>query len=426
MKLSQYYIDIEIDETKKMLYSTFSRKYYVYKKQEQSKVLNFLAHINKGKYTEAEIALFEELLNKKIILRDEIDELKQLEVLENATRYQEKTYKMMIYATNACNFRCSYCEQNHVSKPLSEDVKERILKLVKIQAKKNRVIQIDWFGGEPLLEYESVCSVLERAKKICEKNKCELVSTLTTNGYLLDESKIKKLYDLSVRSMQITLDGSKKTHNERRILADGSATFDIIFKNMIEAVKLGVFITLRINIDAKNADDISEVIDEIPMEFRSRIAVDICNIFQNSKRISTYALMKQIIDKGYVYSQRWNKFASCHACLLNGVVIDTDGSILLCSNTDKREKRMGYLNSEGCCCIERQADLYNLQTVTARENPECRNCIELPYCIASCKYARLKDNTKCLGKRGNGLTIKEKALLDFYYDQQKERREKDG
>lgn len=178
------------------------------------------------------------------------------------------------------------------------------------------------------------------------------------------------------------------------------------------------------NVDEENVGDISEIIDEIPEEYRSRIGIAICNIFQNEKRISTFDLYKQALKKGYVYSQRWNQYVSCHACLSNATVIDTDGSILLCSNTSPEEKRMGYLRENGQPCTERVSEFYNLRTITARDNPECKECIELPFCIAGCKYARLKDNTKCLGKNGSGLSLRERALLDYYSDLQKEMRRK--
>lgn len=124
-------------------------------------------------------------------------------------------------------------------------------------------------------------------------------------------------------------------------MKNGQGTFAVVLKNIIEVVKEGIVVTLRINIDEENANKTSD------------------------------------------------------------------------------EKRMGFIGKNGTVCVERSADLYKLQTVTARDNPECRQCIELPYCIASCKYERAKNNTKCLGKSGDGLSLREKALLDYYSDLRK-------
>lgn len=219
--------------------------------------------------------------------------------------------------------------------------------------------------------------------------------------------------------MQITVDGNREKHNRQRVLVNGEGTFDKIINNIIEVVRAGIAVTLRINVNKENINKISETLDAIPQELRADIAISICNVFQNEKILSTFSLLKEAIEKGYFYTGRKNKYTCCHACFKNAAVIGTDGSVLLCSNTDEEEKRMGYLGKKGNVCIERTADFYKLRTITARDNPECRNCIELPYCIASCKYARLRDNTKCMGRGGDGMTIEERALLDYYYDIQK-------
>ena len=143
------------------------------------------------------------------------------------------------------------------------------------------------------------------------------------------------------------------------------------------------------------------------------------NIFQNTEKISTFNLYKQAIEKGYLYINRWNMYAPCHACQKNAIVIDTDGSILLCAGTDEDEKRVGYIGAKGNVCLEREATLFDLHSTTARNNPDCRDCIELPFCIGSCRYARMKENTKCQGKSNDGLSLHERALLDYYSDIQK-------
>lgn len=416
MKISRYVTEIKINDFKKMLYNTLSRQYYVYGVEDSGRVSNFLLNLNKGVYTEEEIELFRVLLNKKIIIQDAIDELNELEYLENSARYQENVYKIMVYATNACNFRCAYCTQSHVAKRLKEDVENSIIRLVEKQARRCKRVEIDWFGGEPLLEYDKVCHVLMLANNICIQQKCALSASITTNGYLLNPDRVKELRQLNVKSMQITLDGNKTTHDKRRVLVNGEGTFDIIHKNLIIVLEEGIFVTLRINVDEENIDDISVLLDSIPEKYRKQVMVSVCNVFQNEEKVSSFNLLKQAIDKGYVYGDRKNRYSGCHASLKNAVVIDTDGSILLCSNADEAEKRMGYLNEKGDICIERKADYYKLHTVTAIDNPKCKECIELPFCIADCKYMRLEDNVTCLGKKGDGLSLEERALLDYYYD----------
>lgn len=421
MKVSNYVTTIEIDEEMKMLYSTFSRQYYVYDIKDEEEIKNFFAEVNKGVYNEKEMNLFQILLNKKIIVRDEVDELRELEYLENSARYQGNRYKILVYATNACNFRCDYCTQPHIVKNLDSKVSEKLLKLISKKSGTNRKIEIDWFGGEPLLQYEEMCSIMEQANEICNQNKCDFMAGITTNGYLLTQEKIKKLKSLNVEWMQITLDGNRETHNKRRMLVNGGETFDIVLENVKQVLKEGIHVIFRINVDKENIDDISHLLDAIPKEHRIFAQISICNIFQNEEKLSTFSLLKQAIEKGYRYAERWNKFVGCQTSLKNAAVIDTDGSVLLCSNAEPEEKRMGCLDENGNIRIERSSDYYKVCTLSARDNPECHNCIELPFCIACCMKARLKNNKECFGRNGSGLSLKERALLDYYYDLQKEK-----
>ena len=52
-------------------------------------------------------------MKKGILISDNQDELAELEFLENKTKYQTDQLNMMVVVTNACNFRCEYCVQEH-------------------------------------------------------------------------------------------------------------------------------------------------------------------------------------------------------------------------------------------------------------------------------------------------------------------------
>lgn len=416
MKVSKYTTDILIDDKKRMLYNTLSRQYFVYEQEKREEVWEFLNQLNKNQYTEDEVRLFQILLNRQIIVRDDVDEMLKLESLENERRFQEHTYKIMIYATNACNFRCVYCEQEHAAERLHEDVMESIIRLADRMADKVRCIQIDWFGGEPLLETERIIFLMEKLKKVCKIKNCRLIGTMTTNGYLLTRAVLEKLWRCNVKDIQITVDGNKKSHDSKRVLANGSGTYDVIVQNIKMALEIGMRITLRINIDEENAQYALDVLDEIPLQYREQVFVSISNVFQNEKTINTFGLLKRALELGFACHDRWNRYVHCHACLRNAAIIHTNGDILLCSHTRENEKRMGRLTEEGNICMERMGDYFKLKTLSARKNPQCKSCMELPYCIGSCKYQRMQDNTRCVGTIGDGLQMQERALLDYYSD----------
>lgn len=73
-----------------------------------------------------------------------------------------------------------------------------------------------WYGGEPLLAWDTICSLSERIIKIADENNCKYAAGIVTNGYLFDEDKILKLKELKIKTVQITLDGPPKVHSRRK------------------------------------------------------------------------------------------------------------------------------------------------------------------------------------------------------------------
>lgn len=81
---------------------------------------------------------------------------------------------------------------------------------------KKRDITINIFGGEPTLNIKGVLYFLEKMNVLANKLKVKKYYQMVTNGYLLNQEIIKKLYDLGVSDFQITLDGVKEEHDRRR------------------------------------------------------------------------------------------------------------------------------------------------------------------------------------------------------------------
>lgn len=96
--------------------------------------------------------------------------------------------------TNECNKRCKYCDLDfHGAKQTKENI-DAFISFLEKNAKDVHEYIINFFGGEPLLEFDSIIEVLERTKHI--EN---LSFTLGTNGILLDENKYKILQNFGVK-----------------------------------------------------------------------------------------------------------------------------------------------------------------------------------------------------------------------------------
>ena len=162
-------------------------------------------------------------------------------------------------------------------------------------------------------------------------------------------------------------------------------------------------------------DTATNILSEIPEQYRSNIAVNVANLYQIKDKISTYQIYKKAIELGYQYIERKNQYIACHTCFSEGYVVDTDANVIICANAVE-DKILGRIDEKGKVCITNPKVRYQLKTASMIKNPNCRKCIQLPFCISTCKKAIYKENVICQGKRANGLSIEEIAKLDYLYD----------
>lgn len=419
MKISRYVAHVVLNDSERLLYNTLNKQYFRYHNTDEVEISGLLQDLNKGEYSEKEIHILRQLVQKKIVLADEANEMDELMYLENQIRYQSDTFHIMIIVTNGCNFRCSYCVQEHESMALSDTSAEKIVSLIGCRAKTVKRVKITWFGGEPLLQYTRIKEIMEKVIEICECNHCNVEAGIISNGYLLSQDMISELKSLHVTMLQITLDGDRISHNERRFLANGEGTYDVVLNHILMVAEAGIPLILRINVDKNNIEKACEVLEKIPEEYRAKVTVSIANLYQTEEKISPYKIYQKVIEMGFAYKMRDSVFMACQVCLMNGIVIDATGKLVVCANAKKEDKELGYIGDNGNIIIQNTALYYKLKTVSALQNPECRECKELPFCIATCKYRRSLNNQSCIGKQNDGLTIEERAKLDYLYDKRR-------
>lgn len=417
MKPSRFLVDISLPQENGLLYSTFTRKYYAYDFQKRDNLHKLIGSLNRDKYSVDDANLLLELYKRGLIVDDSIDELEVLKYLENKACYQNNSVRLSVFLTNNCNFKCSYCEQVHINSDISDSVTECIIKWVEKICHSIRKIDIIWFGGEPLLQYDVMKKIILDVREICTNNGCSLKNHIATNGYLLTHERLEEMKNLQFGSIQITVDGNKENHNKNRHLINGAGTYDIVIKNIIKAAALGHFIVLRMNVNASSINLFKETLDLISPEVRYNIYVSVANIFQEENKISAFQLKKYAINNGYRYGERNNNYYGCLSCGHNSIVVNTNGKVLFCTHEDNEE--IGILHTNGVIRYKNQNKHHQAVMKTLLENAECRNCVELPLCLGGCNKARQEQNEKCLGKRPDGLSVEEIALLDYYYDERK-------
>lgn len=179
---------------------------------------------------------------------------------------------LIIMPTEKCNFRCAYCFEDFKIRKMTTEVTEGVKNLIRNRANDLKVLEVSWFGGEPLLApdiiKEIMLTIKEEQKKPDNKN-LTLIGEMVTNGFLLKPELLKTLVELGITYYQISFDGDKESHDKLRVLADGRPTFDEIWTNMVEAHKTDMQFDIQIRIHA------NELNSESTKQFMQRIAVEL-------------------------------------------------------------------------------------------------------------------------------------------------------
>src|SRR5580693_1893213 len=94
---------------------------------------------------------------------------------------------LIILPTEKCNFRCVYCYEDFKVGRMSEGVQRGIELLLINRAPTLNLLNLSWFGGEPLLARDIVLRLSRHAFSLSKKYGFRLTGGLTTNGYLLNK-----------------------------------------------------------------------------------------------------------------------------------------------------------------------------------------------------------------------------------------------
>jgi len=196
-----------------------------------------------------------------ITKRSKDEEVEYAKRLANALYRKEciLSNNFTIVVTYDCNFRCPYCFENGIKRDTTTFTKEMTDKLYKTileiaPERKLRNNTITLFGGEPLLkENKDAVTYLVR-----EGQKLGFKFSAITNGYDLDYYE-DLLGIESICHLQITMDGMPELHNRKRIHKHGMLTFDKIITNIGLALEKEVNVSVRVNTDIDNVQQINEL-----------------------------------------------------------------------------------------------------------------------------------------------------------------------
>ncbi|MBP3291085.1 MAG: thioether cross-link-forming SCIFF peptide maturase [Clostridia bacterium] len=379
---------------------------------------------------------------------DEITELKEDGKLFSpdtfapiSNKLKEKTSGVVkalcLHVAHTCNLNCAYCfaSQGKYSGEravMSEEVGKRALDFLIENSGTRHNLEVDFFGGEPLMNFDVVKNLVAYAREREKETGKNFRFTLTTNGVLIDDDVI----DFANREMSnvvLSLDGRKEIHDEFRVDYAGKGSFDKIvpkFQKLVEA-RGGKDYYMRGTFTHRNPDFVNDIrtmldlgFDELSMEPVVCAPDDPAALNENDLEI----VMQQYEELASLMLERRRQgkpFTFYH------YMIDLSGGPCIYKRVSGCGSGTEYMAvtpwGDLYPCHQfvgdekfKLGDIYNGVTNTALQNefkqcnvyahPECNDCWAKLYCSGGCAANAYHATGKITGIYENGCKLFRKRM----------------
>lgn len=322
--------------------------------------------------------------------------------IENAIRakYRRTEYgdipSATIFTTSNCNARCPYCYEresgyNEQHCFMTEETARHVGQWIIDQHTSN--FDIGWFGGEPLLNIKAIDII---SNYIRDNSNIEYTSSMTSNGYLLDEVPIGKMKDIwHLKRVQITLDGvNEKYRQVKNYIYNDSNPFEKVISNIKRLIDNNINVTVRMNVTDNNYQDMINVIDYLNkvIHNKQRLVLSPHAVFplkEGSFKDEVYnkiyndeiKIYNHIRELGYKQITHVIGFENirtthCMADSKNHVIIDPDGKIGLCEHITPNVF-LGDLNTKKS---QYNKDVITKWSIRTQDTEKCKFCSLRPFC----------------------------------------------
>jgi uncharacterized protein len=354
-------------------------------------------------FNDEEKELFKQLEYGHFVCKDEQDEVYGLKLRHNMDRYDRSSLGFVLAPTLACNMACTYCYEENKKGRMSSQLIEKLVEFVETAAPGLGGLNVSWYGGEPLLAMDIIEDLSETFMDLSKEYKFEYVASMISNGYLLTPETTDKLKELQVKSIQITIDGPARIHDNKRPLKNGKPSFDTIIKN-IQYAKDQINVGIRVNVDRNfNNDIIKELLQELVdagvhekvglyfgmLEASTQVCSNISEACYDTADFSKVEIdfYRLLFEHGFRIDNLPQPMSTyCMAQVASSHLIDPDGDIYKCFNhVGSKEKSMGNITEEINYQNHNFKRLFNFHPF---EDETCRSCKFLPICMGGCPARR--------------------------------------
>lgn len=148
---------------------------------------------------------------------------------------------LCLHVAHTCNLNCSYCFASqgkyHGDRALmSFEVGKQALDFLVANSGSRTNLEVDFFGGEPLMNWDVVKQLVEYGRSIEKEKHKNFRFTVTTNGVLIDDDVID-FCNKEISNVVLSLDGRKEIHDRLRVDYKGEGSYDTIVPKFQKFVK---------------------------------------------------------------------------------------------------------------------------------------------------------------------------------------------
>lgn len=346
-----------------------------------------------------------------------------LQLLPSTTLVDEREYEtpgltnasdpfhITLHVAHACNIKCAYCFAHggdYGGQPgfMQPEVARQAVRWALDSAIPFRRCQIDFFGGEPLLNFGLIQEIVPYARDYAREVGIDVSFGITTNGSLMPEETIRFLIDEEFQ-VKVSVDGSASVQNRLRKFHDGSDTYDVVADNVRKLAErspdqVAVHATMTsFNLDGeaivKDLENLGAAHVElapvvaspkVPYAFREEHLAELKRGLHKQSQYELKAILNGSDDKVFFdeYIERLMTGAkTCNGCHGGKTffAVAVDGAIYFCSSlADSPEFKMGDVFTGLDVQIQDQIN----ETFQVDNRTDCRTCWARNLCGGGCLF----------------------------------------
>jgi uncharacterized protein len=331
--------------------------------------------------------------------------------------YNGEIKSMCLNISHRCNLRCKYCFAKEgtyggQAMDMSEKIAHKAIDFLIAHSGSRRNLEADFFGGEPLLNFDVVKSTVNYAKEQAQKANKTFRFTITTNGVILNPDQLDFI-NQNMSNVVISIDGREDVHNYHRPNEGGQGSYSraLKFAQEFRHIRGEGEYYIRGTYTSRNIDFCEDVLaindngfDQIsiepvvlpqghPLAIR---AEHIEKIKQEYEKLAREYLKRRKSDKWFNFFHFMIDFEGgpCEkkrvsACSAGNeyVAIAPDGLIYPCHQfVGDKDFVLGDLNTwDGVSRLPLNRNIRSLlQNSNIRSKPKCQSCFAKYYCSGGC------------------------------------------